>query len=254
MELRLKELTAENERLSLELSNYKSLPEQPISTLSLESNPDNIELEPSNDKLVLPDGRIVDSKTFLHMEDRLHEIDKSFSNHICSRRKYNNFLKSTSTVQNAEEFLPSISDLEETGDHKALNLHDQNVFEDDIKHISFSTSQNYKISPSSNSLNNPIIRNSPTFDENHYVISPKERSINQYNHNSATTPFKILCHSNSYEINPDNNSGLTYAYKEVTRGKMREKLHGMDCKCCHNVSYRIFLGQTTNNCISFIKL
>ena len=41
-----------------------------------------------------------------------------------------------------------------------------------------------------------------------------------------------------FEINPDANDGLNYAYDAVVRNKdERRKMHGSDCECCKEVSF-----------------
>jgi len=42
----------------------------------------------------------------------------------------------------------------------------------------------------------------------------------------------------AFEINPDANNGLNYAYDTVVRNKEdRRKMHGSDCECCKEVSF-----------------
>ena len=41
-----------------------------------------------------------------------------------------------------------------------------------------------------------------------------------------------------FEINPDENDGLNYAYDAVVRNKEeRRKMHGGDCECCREVIF-----------------
>lgn len=44
------------------------------------------------------------------------------------------------------------------------------------------------------------------------------------------------------EVNPDQNGGIPYVYKETVRGEGRKQLHGTDCDCCHGVSDALLTG------------
>jgi len=49
----------------------------------------------------------------------------------------------------------------------------------------------------------------------------------------------------AFEINPDANDGLNYAYDAVVRNKEeRRKMHGSDCECCKEVSFHPPASQT----------
>ena len=56
----------------------------------------------------------------------------------------------------------------------------------------------------------------------------------------------------AFEINPDANGGLDYAYDTVVRNKEeRRKMHGSDCECCKEVSFR--LSRSTACTESFVS-
>lgn len=65
-------------------------------------------------------------------------------------------------------------------------------------------------------------------------------------HYGHRLPVPLTFHSRSrpetinsaFEINPDANDGLNYAYDAVVRNKEeRRKMHGNDCECCKEVSF-----------------
>jgi len=53
----------------------------------------------------------------------------------------------------------------------------------------------------------------------------------------------------AFEIDPDANGGLNYAYDAVVRNKEeRRKMHGSDCECCKEVSSALSAPQSALNC------
>ena len=53
----------------------------------------------------------------------------------------------------------------------------------------------------------------------------------------------------AFEIDPDANGGLSYAYDAVVRNKEeRRKMHGSDCECCKDVGSAFPAPQSALNC------
>ena len=53
----------------------------------------------------------------------------------------------------------------------------------------------------------------------------------------------------AFEVNPEENEGLNYAYDTVVRNKEeRRKMHGSDCECCKEVGFQFTAPRSALTC------